>query len=168
MSAFQSRQAVVTIFQGDYLDRIQHLERKAKAAAEAEARSTLAVDAAESYRLAQEHDALVAEAEESAVHVKVQALRRSAWKALIAEHPPREGNKDDEAVGVNEDTFKDALVAESIVEPADLSLEDLDELSDVDFDRLYYAAFTLNRAPVADPKANLASQMTRESDATSN
>lgn len=161
----QPRTSTVVIYQGDYIDRIRLLERKAEAAREAAEGAPRTLDETPDYlALAEEHDALVREAEESAVHVVVRALRRSEWKALVAEHPAREGHKGDEAVGVNEETFKDALVAASV----DLTADDLDNLSDVDFDRLYFAAFALNRAPVADPKAGLVSRMTQQSDETSN
>lgn len=161
----QPRTSTVTIYQGDYIDRIRLLERKAEAAREASdgAPRTLA-EVPDYLTLAEQHDALVREAEESAVHVVVHALRRSEWKVLVAEHPARDGNKGDESVGVNEETFKDALVAASV----DLTADDLDNLSDIDFDRLYFAAFALNRAPASDPKASLVSRMTQRSDETSN
>lgn len=162
--SIQPRTSTVTIYQGDYIDRIRLLERKAEAAREAAGTVRTLDEVPEYLTLAAEHDALVAEAESSAVHVVVRALRRSEWKALVAEHPPRDDNKGDAAVGVNEDTFKDALVAASV----ELTADDLDNLSDIDFDRLYFAAFGLNRAPVADPKAGLVSRMTPQSDETQN
>jgi len=183
------RTAVVTIYAGDYLDRIRHLEQRAEAAkdASADAGPRMNDEVPEYLELAREHDALVAEAEESAVHVRVQALGRRHWKALVAAHPPRkagDGVSEDEAKfdaanGVNVDTFKDALVYggevevngekveyRTIVEP-DLSPEDLDKLSDVDFDRVYFTAFSLNRVPAADPKASLVSRLTQTNDETS-
>lgn len=167
MTVIQPRTSVVTIYQGDYLDRIQHLERKAQAAREAADAAPRMNDEVPDYlRLAEEHDALVQEAEESAVRITLRALRRSEWKALVAEHPPRDGNKGDAAVGVNELTFKDALVPASIIEPAEFGEDDLDCLSDADYDRLYYTAFALNRGSVAAPKASLVSRMSRESDET--
>lgn len=165
--SIQPRTATVTIYGGDYIDRIRLLERKAEAAQDAEATAPRRMSTVPEYvKLAEEHDALVAEAEAQALHVTLRALKRSAWKALIAEHPPREGNKEDAALGANEDTLKDALVAASIVSP-DLSADDLDDLSDADFDRLYITAFALNRGTVAAPKANLASRMRQESSETS-
>lgn len=159
----EPRTTTVTIYQGDYLDRIRLLERKAEAAREAAGDVRTLDEVPEYLRLAEEHDALVAEAEESAVHAVVRALRRSEWKALVADHPPREGNKSDAAVGVNEDTFRDALVAASV----DLDADDLDMLSDIDHERLYYAAFALNRTAGTPGKASLVSRMTQPSDETS-
>lgn len=162
MSTIQPRTAVITIYQGDHLDRIRHLERKYEAALKAEGDAPRVLsDESQASSLAALHEALVAEAEESAIDVTVTALGRRAWRALVAEHPARDGNKNDAAAGVNEDTFKDALVSAS----ADLAEDDLDQISDVDFDRLYFTAFALNRVPADDPKA-LASPVSTASDAT--
>ena len=171
MATIEPRSAQVTIYQGDYLDRIRHLEQKAEAAAKAEAGASATLDeASEALDLVEQHDALVKEAEQSALHVRVRALGRKAWKALVADHPPREDNAGDKAMGVNEETFKDELVAASIVEPAMTDGERadfLDAVSDVDFDRLYYSAFALNRAPGGDPKL-LGSRLSQKNDETSN
>ena len=179
MSSFEPRTAVVTIYTGDYLDRIRHLERLAEAAKEADEGIARTLDeGAEYLRLAEEHDALVKEAEAAAVHVRVKALPRKTWKQLVSEHPLRDGHRADGAAGVNEDTFKDALVTchgvtesgldyRTIIGPADFDDETLEELSDVDFDRIYLTAFALNRGVVATPKASLVSRMTRPSDETS-
>ena len=173
MSAIQPRTSKVTIYQGDYLDRIQHLERKAEAARDAAGDVRTMMDEPEYLAIAKEHDALVAEAEESALHVVVKPLRRSSWKALVAEHPPRDGHTGDQSIGVNEDEFKDALVTfvnendpedRTILEGIDLA--DLDYLSDIDYDRIYFKAFGLNRGMVDGPKANLVSRMSQENDET--
>lgn len=182
MTTFEPRTATITIYQGDYLDRIRHLERKAEAAKDAAGSesSRLAHEIPEYLAIAERHDALVAEAEASAVNVKVKALGRRAWRDLVAKHPPRtvEGgaseadSKSDAAVGVNEETFKDELVAASIAEPEFSSRAACDEftdsLADVDYDRLYYTAFALNRSVAADPKASLVSTLSRANDETSN
>lgn len=168
MTTIEPRTATVTIYGGDYLDRIRLLERKAEAAREAASDVRTIDEVPEYLTLAEQHDALVAEAEEKATHIKLRALGRREWKALVAAHPAREGNKSDESVGVNEDTFKDALVPASIAEPAGFGEDDLDALSDIDFDRLYFTAFALNRAPGGDPKAGLVSRMTQPNDETSN
>jgi hypothetical protein len=164
----QPRTATVVIFQGDYLDRIRLLEQKAQAAKDAEGAAPRRVGSTPEYlQIAEEHDALVQEAEASALRIVVKALRRSEWRALVAEHPPREDNKSDASVGVNEDTFREALVPASIIEPVDFTADDLDELSDADYDRIYYTAFGLNRGAVVSPgKANLYSRLSQESDET--
>jgi len=169
MSTFEPRTSVVTIYQGDYLDRIRHIERKYAAAVEAEkvAPTALAVDGSEVAALAAEHESLVKKADETAVDIKIVALGRKVWRALVAEHPPRDGNKDDLSVGVNEEAFRDPLVAASIVSP-ELTDDDLDQLSDVDHERLYMSCWALNRLAATAPKARLDSQPNRKNDETSN
>lgn len=177
MSAFTPRTAVVTIWAGDDLDQIRHLERLAEAAKEAadESGPRLNHETPEYLDLAKQHDELVKAAEGRAVHVRLQALPRKQWKALIAEHPPRKAGdsgvsdtqaRSDALTGANDDSLKEPLVVASIVEP-DLTPDDLDSLSDIDFDRLYIAAFSLNRGTVADPKASLVSRLTPTSSETS-
>lgn len=170
MSSIAPRTATVTVYTGDYLDRIRHLEQRARAAEEAANNGpAVTLDESPEYLdIAREHDELVAEAEESAVHIVVQALPRGEWKKLVSEHPPRtEGGErivaGDAALGVNEDTFKDALVPASVTSH---DRADVDALSDIDFDRVYFAAFNLNRGTVSDPKASLVSRLTKVSDET--
>lgn len=165
MTTIEPRTSVVTIYGGDYLDRIRHLEQKYEAAVKSEkSADRLLADDSQSPALAAEHEALVAEAEASAVHVTLKALGRKTWRALVASNPARENHAGDAVVGVNEDTFKDALVPASIISPV-LSEDELDALSDIDFDRLYFTAFALNRNPAASPKALVSPQST-ESDET--
>lgn len=176
MSLFEPRTAVVTIYRGDYLDRIRHLERKAKASEKAHGSLPLMGGEVPEYlTLAEEHDALVREAEDAAVHIRLRALPRADWKALIAAHPPRKAGEPgateaqvnaDTRAGVNEESFAEALVPVSIVEP-EVTADDLADLPHVDFERLYWTAVALNKAPVADPKASLVSRMTQKNDETS-
>jgi hypothetical protein len=176
--AIQPRTAVITIYGGDYLDRIRHLERLAEAAKDdAEDQGPrINSDVPEYLELARQHDDLVREAEASALHVRVRALGRREWKALVAEHPPRVAGKDgatedqaksDALSGVNDETFKDALVAASVIEPEGITPEDLDQLADIDYDRIYLRSFALNRGAAPDPKASLVSRLTQKNDETS-
>lgn len=179
---------VVTIYPGDYLSRIRHLERRAKAAQDAADAGSLTLDEAPDYLdIARQHDELVEEANAASTEIVVQALPRRQWKALCAKYPPRTVEKDgvtedvakaDIRVGVNEEAFKEALVfgetleingveveVKSIVAP-DLTAEDIENLSDADFDRVYLNAFACNRSMAADPKASLVSRMTPKTDET--
>lgn len=157
MSAIKPRTAIVDIYQGDYLARLRDLEQRHKAALIAEkSGTTLRNDEIpESQTIADEHAAVKLEAEEGKVAVTLGALGRKGWRALVAAHPPRPDNDDDAGMGVNEEAFKDALVPLSVlsIEPASVTVDDLDDISDIDWDRLYYSAFALNRAPAAAPKA---------------
>lgn len=153
MSNTLRRTATVDIYPGDYLARIRYLENRYEMAKRAEALAPPRMndEIPESVEIAREHTDLVAEAEKHKISIDLVALPRKIFKALCLEHPPREGNEDDERVGVNEETFAEALVPLSL---ADRSfVEQLDDLSDIDFERLYNQSFHLNRTAAAAPKA---------------
>jgi hypothetical protein len=46
---------------------------------------------------------------------RFEALERKRWNELGTEHPPRDGNVNDAALGVNSDTFYDAVAIESLM-----------------------------------------------------
>lgn len=158
MPEFKPRTVTVSIYQGDDMARIGELRQAADIAIQAEQsglpRTLGEVGATASV---EEHNAFVAEAETRATKVRIQALGRKQWRSLVAAHPPRDGNDEDKAVGVNEETFADALVPASIVEPTFPTPADmeafLDALSDAQFNELYLNAFALNRAVGQAPKA---------------
>jgi hypothetical protein len=171
MTTIKPRTVTVDLYQGDHIDRLRHLEARHKAALAAEGKTKpLASEVPESQIIAEEHAALRAEADEEKLVVVLGALGRKAWRALVKQHPPRKAGvngateaqaESDEATSVNEDTFKDELVPLSILSP-ELTEEDLDALSDGQFDALYLNAFALNRTTGGDPK-DLVSPVSRES-----
>lgn len=85
---------------------------------------------------------------------RLRALARREWHAFIAEHPPRTANDADAAIGVNTETFFEALIRRCLVDPAldDEAWFRLSEaLTDRQFDRLSDAAWALNRRDVSVP-----------------
>ncbi|MFG3710127.1 hypothetical protein [Micromonospora sp. NPDC047730] len=122
--------------------------------------------------LAEQIEALRQEMAESTVDFRLRAMPRPEWRAFVAAHPPRkvEGGKvheDDAHLGVNAETFFDALVQKSTVSP-ELDAEDwrllLDEkLTDRQFDELSNAAWALNRREVDVPFSHAASRILRSS-----
>ena len=166
-----ARTTRIPLYQGDDLARIESLRadvERAKLSASGPARvgDTGSDLAAAKVALTEACE----DAEPRAVVVIVQALGRRQWRSLVAEHRPRDDEKEDEYLGVNADTFPDALVPASIAEPEFPSHADrdafLDALSDADFNRLFRAAFTLNRVPADDPKDLLAYEQISASDET--
>lgn len=98
---------------------------------------------------------------------RLRALPRKRWRQLVAAHPPRRGDDgkvvESDAIGVNADTYFDAMVRACTVEPQ-LSDEQwvrlLDEvLSDRQFDELSNTAWALNRHDVAVPTSRAASRI---------
>ncbi len=174
MSIVKPRTSEVTIYQGDYLDRLRFLERQYDEMVKAESKTTpLLNDIPESTRLAEEHEALKAEAEKTAIHVQLRAVRRSQYRELADAHPPRNGDDEDPQVvladskmGVNEKEFRLVLVPAAIVqirvgdditEWSGMSEDDreefLDTITEADFELLFSHAFALVNAFGSAPKA---------------
>lgn len=86
---------------------------------------------------------------------RLQALGRVALQRLMDRHPPRQDNKQDQALGFNEDTATDELLRKCIVEPtfSDTALTQLleDDLSDGQYEQLSAAAWGVNRRAVPLP-----------------
>jgi hypothetical protein len=160
------RQARVHIFQGDDEARILELRAEADRLKPDQKRVTqprlLHEDPEGEYvRACEAHDEFKREAETRALVITVQALRRKQWRSLVAANPPREDDAGDKQLGVNILTFPEALVPASIVAPTFDSPADrddfLDQLSDAQYDELFWTAFRLNRGGGVDPKDFLAS-----------
>ncbi|MFV2094820.1 hypothetical protein ACFHW1_04925 [Micromonospora sp. LOL_014] len=123
--------------------------------------------------IAERIEALRVEMQDHTIDFRLRAMPRPRWKAFIAAHPPRKddaGKVDerDRAIGVNTETFFDALVRASVVEP-ELDASDwdllLDErLTDRQFDELADAAWGLNRRDVDVPFSPAASRVLRGSE----
>jgi hypothetical protein len=144
--------------------------------ASSEPRSSLGAGSAVS-ELGERVRALEAEMADNTVAFHLRALPRTKWKALIAEHQPRkaeDGTVDDrDLMGINTDTFFEALVRVSVVAP-ELDAEDwailLGEsddgfaLSDAQFDALWNTAWRLNRNDIDVPFSPAASRLNQVSE----
>ena len=60
---------------------------------------------------------LVAQIEAKTVTFVFQALPPEKYRALLAKHPPTPGNKGQERIGYNIESFVDALIQECLVSP---------------------------------------------------
>lgn len=116
--------------------------------------------------LAERIEALREEMRASTVSFVLRALPRRRWSALLAEHPPRDGDEGDKAMGINSESLFAALIGESIVSPT-LSADELDTLLDAissaQYDELANAAWSLNRRSVDIPFSPTASRILRSS-----
>lgn len=143
MSGFEPRTMKVTLYQGDWQQRVDEARNAAFVAenALAEARkkaekpggprlltddspeAAVAAAQAEYDRLAAVADDLKDQAEaEGSVVVTLKALGRKRWNELVMANPPRTDEsipeairKNDAEFGVNDDAMGDAVVPESIV-----------------------------------------------------
>ncbi|TDE02832.1 hypothetical protein [Jiangella asiatica] len=139
-------------------------------------------------RLAEEIRQLEELMEQQTVHFLLSALPRNRYKKIVAQHPPRKDDAEDAAVGVNRETFFDALMLATldddgkepgtIVQVTDHAGEVVefdpaqdweslaDEMTDQQFESIANMAFLLNRGKVSVPFSRAASRTTQTSDET--
>ncbi len=111
--------------------------------------------------------ALESEMREHSYEFRLRALPRTQWRELCSAHPPRRGDDNeivdsDKFMGVNVETFYDAIVRACVVDPEldDASFKTLiDTLTDRQFDQLFEAAWGINRRDVDVPFSRAASRM---------
>lgn len=103
---------------------------------------------------------------------------RTRFNRLLAEHPPRKENRLDASLGLNKDTFFDALIPLSVVDvtahDGDVHVPDakwvtrmLGKITAKQWDDLANAAFVLNGGGVYVPFSPTASRITQDSAETS-
>jgi hypothetical protein len=156
--------AVEICLAGDLLAEIQQLERTLAKQVEDKRTNGRMVD--KSTETAKQIEALREKMAESTITVRLRALPRKKWRALLDEHPPRKGDDGDESMGVNVDTFLEAVLPMSVVDP-ELDADDWDSLSEAitsaEWDKLTTTVWLLNRTGVDIPKSQLASLTIRKS-----
>jgi hypothetical protein len=134
----------------------------------------------EERRLARRLQSLQEQMRDDSIEVTVRALRRqrtpvtpddeTTWKELVEKHPPRKGKDgkllaEDAGAQVNMETFPEALIRVSIVDPV-MTPEQWDTLlyevvNDRQFDALFDKAWRLNRNDVDIPFSPVASKTLR-------
>lgn len=167
---------VVSLYKGRYQVQLDELLNRSLAALRAEETAgplRTGQGILESTRLGKEYDDLVVVAEDDAYKVSVFALPYDLGRYLRDAHPPREDNLEDQARGVNMDTYVDALLKASLVDDEELSVgadaedaiargaEILAEMSPtaVQYKRLATAAYNVNNGDDALPKFSLVSKL---------
>jgi hypothetical protein len=102
---------------------------------------------------------------------RLRALPRAPWRALCRRAPATQGRRRlghrlRDRIGVNADTFYDAIIRACLVDP-ELTDDDWDQLAgaltDRQYDELSDAAWGLNRREVDVPFSRAASRMKRDS-----
>ncbi|WP_026931228.1 hypothetical protein [Glycomyces tenuis] len=113
---------------------------------------------------------------EDAIEVTLEALRRqrtpstpkdaTTWNELVKAHPPRKGKDSkplpEDSPGVNMETFPEALIKASVVDPefTDEEWEQLlgEVMNDAQYDQLFAMCWRLNKSGIDVPFSSAASR----------
>jgi hypothetical protein len=149
--------------QADFEDLTKQLA-KAK-----EASRTSLADGGEAAEITERIEALREQMRGATVTVRLRAMPRRDWAKMEAEHPPREGDRNDKARGVNNSTFNEAAVRACLVEP-ELGPGQFEALFDVVTDFQWWevvnAVWQANRGAVDVPFLPVGLRTSRSSDET--
>jgi hypothetical protein len=167
-TAKRPERTVEVCLRGDLQAEFEELDRQARELLDAAPADGRLVGNPERKRLADEIERLRAEMRESMVVFRLRALPRGRYTALMADHPPVDGNDRDRQLGYNPDAFFPDVVLKSIVEPEDIDADTwdalLDALTDHQFDEFVAAVTLLNHRRVDVPFSKAASLLTRPSE----
>lgn len=140
---------------GDLQLQHEQLEQELEEAKEADRGDSLAAGG-KARKVAEQIRDLEAEMREHTHVFALRALPRKVFRDLVEQHPPREGNKDDQVFGVNTMSFPVPLIAASCTDPV-MIVEQVEQLLDLLTEgqmlELYGAALHLNRGTVDAPKS---------------
>jgi hypothetical protein len=157
---------VEVCLRGDLVAAHEDAERELK---QAEKKATDSLAGNGTAEIIERIEGLEEQMREHVVVFTLRALPRPAWRALLADHPPRRDDKneivsEDSGLELDVSTFYDDLIRRSVVDP-ELDEADWAALADVLTDRqfgdLAGAAWLLNRGEVDVPFSLAASRAKR-------
>ncbi len=154
---------------GDLVAEYEELDRQLEEANRRAADSLAGNGAGE---LLDRIEALQEEMRAATVTFRVRALPKPAWRALLAAQPPRHDdddkpNQEDAAIGVNMETFWDAIARACLIEPViddetgAMMAGPEGRLTDRQIGQLADAAWAVNRGDVSVPFSLAVSQARR-------
>ena len=172
----ERRKTTVKLYLTEYEEQISQLrDEYARAVRDEETGPKRQGTRSKAAALAKQHDALEDEAEGAAVEVPLWAISYLDWDPLADGHPPRKGEDLDQQYGVDMNTFPAVLLRASLVPSDDLPtrkpgedietllkrgqeiLDELGDLSRVQYVRMETAAWNVNAGDDALPKLSLVS-----------
>jgi hypothetical protein len=147
---------------GDLQLRHEELERELEEAREADRADDSLAGGGRARKVAEQIRDLEAEMRDHTHVFALRALNRQAFRDLVEQHPPRDGNADDQALGANSRTFPVPLIAASCIDPVmteDQVHQLLEVLTEGQMLQLYGTALHLNRSRIDVPKSFAASEL---------
>lgn len=111
---------------GDLAEQHERLEDEL---AEARRRDEQTNEPNQAPAIARQIAALEADIKEQSVDFTFQAIGKTAWSDLLAKHPPTKAQKE-LRLDHNPETFSTAAIAASLVDPGDVTLEQVEQLAE--------------------------------------
>jgi hypothetical protein len=157
--------SVSVCLRGDLIAEHQALEDDLRRAEETARQSDARMSSlSESKRIAEQLDEISDQMTANTLNIRLRALPRPEWVALIGEYQPPPDDPEAQRVGVDLEPFLQVATRRCVVEPA---MDDDDwaalvkVLSSAEWDKLAGACWSLNRTGVDIPKSQLASLVKR-------
>lgn len=161
--------SVEICMRGDLVADFEQAERELKVAI---SKATDSLAGASTGDIAARLEALTAQMQDHTYPFRLRSMPRHEFRAMVAAHPPRrdpdsnEVDERDRYVGINSDTFYEALIRACVIDP-ELDEDDWrrllgEALTDSQFDALADAAWRLNRGEIDVPFSRAASLVKRD------
>lgn len=156
---------------GDLAAEHDDLERQLKVARQSEGGGRKRVGSkSDAKTIAEKMQAVREQMAGEMLELRIRALPRAEWQALVRKNPPVKDDEGDKALGVNLAGLMEEAIPRCVVEP-ELDADDWEQLNTVlsaaEYDRLLSVVWDVNRSGVDIPKSRLASLVMTESDADS-
>jgi hypothetical protein len=156
--------SVEICLRGDLVAELEEIDRQYAQLPEGDGRLT---SGAPRRRLAEQAAALREQMQDSTIVFRLRGLSRRTWDALVKQHPPIQDVEEHKAFGYNTDTFFDALVRASLVDPT-LDPQQWEQLLETvttsQWRKLAFTAQILSTNDVSVPFSKAASAMTGNSE----
>lgn len=157
---------VPVCLRGDLAAEFEELERKLEQATDTPSDSLAGNGTGD---ILDRMEALRERMREATVTFRLRALSKPRWRALLAAHPPRRGDDgeplaEDVTIGVNRETFFDAIIRACLVDPEvddeawDMMAGENGRLTDRQLSTLTDAAWEVNRGEVSVPFSRVESR----------
>lgn len=152
---------------GDLAAEFDDLERQLKEARQGESGGRKRVGSkSDAAVIAEKIQALQEQMAGEMLDLRIRALPRAEWQALVRKYPPGD-DEGDKAVGANLSGLMEEAIPACVVSP-ELDAEDWEQLNSVlsaaEYDRLLTVVWDVNRSGVDVPKSRLASLVMTERD----
>lgn len=146
----------------DLVDEWERLDKELREAKETTTGRLSAGNSAAVEKLAQQVVDVEAQIEEASAWFTFRALPQSQYRAVLADHPPREDNQMDAIAGHDRDAVADVLIRKCLVDPTFTEAgwrTFMETCAASEWVELREAAFEANGGSVTPPKSALASEV---------